>query len=87
MIESCIKEMEKQIVGEKLKNLQHDMDRIFEDKLNERIVQGAGQAKIKAEAIARKWGDKVRLLCFVLFVFFQENKRFVTNLRLMLWYR
>ena len=63
VIENCIKEMEKQIVGEKLKNLQHDMDRIFEDKLNERIVQGAGQAKIKAEAIARKWGDKVRLLC------------------------
>ena len=66
MIQNCIKELERQIVYEKLKNLQQDIDRIFEDKLNERIVQGAGQAKIKAEAISRKWGDKVRLfaVCF-----------------------
>ena len=61
MIQNCIKELERHIVYEKLKNLQQDIDRIFEDKLNERIVQGAGQAKIKAEAISRKWGDKVRL--------------------------
>ena len=62
MIQNCIKELERHIVYEKLKNLQQDIDRIFEDKLNNRIVEGAGQAKIKAEAIARKWGDKVSLL-------------------------
>ena len=56
-----IKDLEKQIAQDKLKRLQQVIDKVFEEKLNDRIGKGAGKAKISAEAIARKWGEKVRI--------------------------
>ena len=56
-----LEELKKQIAQEKLQRLQQVIDKVFEEKLNDKIVKGAGKAKISAEVIARKWGEKVRL--------------------------